>query len=233
MQQTLRDLRAELAAQADPAHAQFHKGYHKSEQHFHGLRTPQLQAVWRALWPGRHRLAREDVLPLIDPLWESNNFEEALTAIHLLSRIATQLGPEDLPLLHMQTRRCTGWGQLDSLALRCLGPLALAQGAAVYAPVMQWLDDEWLWTRRAAILIHLIPGREGRLDPDYAWPSLAARLHETDFFIRKAVGWTLREIGKCYAPDVAAFVREHKPRMSGLTFREGTRNLPAALRAGL
>jgi 3-methyladenine DNA glycosylase AlkD len=226
-------LRATLAALADAEHAAFHRAYHKSALRFLGLRTPQLRAVWRGLWPGRQRVTREEALALIDPLWDSGCFEEATTAIYLLSRVVGELTPADLPLLLAQTRRCAGWGHLDFLALEVLGPLALAQGPAVYAPVTAWLDDGWLWTRRAAILIHCVPARRGRLDHSYAWPSFAARLHETEFFIRKAIGWALRECCKRYPEEVAGFVKRQAAQMSGLTFREATRNLPPGLRLGL
>jgi 3-methyladenine DNA glycosylase AlkD len=233
IQAQLAAIRAALAVHADAEHARFHQAYHKSAQRFYGLRTPQLQAVWRELWPARGRLLRAEVLSLLQPLWNAGCHEESQTAIHLLSRITHQLTPDDLPLLHTQTRRCTGWAQLDTLAATVLGPLALVHGAPVYAPVMHWLDDEWLWTRRAAVLIHIVPARKRLLAEDYAWTACAARLDEKEFFIRKAIGWTLREFSKHYAGQVAGFAREHRQRMSGLTFREATRNLPPELSAGL
>jgi hypothetical protein len=136
-QSTLTQLRAALVERADPAHARFHQAYHKSTQRFYGLRTPQLRAVWREVWPGRAPLPRAAVLPLLDPLWAGGSFEEAATALHLLGRAAGQLTAADLPLLHAQTRRCAGWGLLDALAIGCLGPLALARGAEIHAPVMR------------------------------------------------------------------------------------------------
>jgi 3-methyladenine DNA glycosylase AlkD len=226
-------LRTQLAAAADPVHAAFHQQYHKSELHFAGLRIPQLRQLWRELWPLRPRPARDAVLPLLDPLWASACYEETLTAIYLLSRIVPELSADDLPLLHTQTRCCSGWGQLDFLALEVLGPLALRLGAAAYAPVMAWLDDSWLWTRRAAVLIHCVPARRGELAQEFAWPSFASRLQERDFFIRKAVGWALRECCKRYPAEVAAFVRRHAVEMSGLTRREAVRNLPADLQSEL
>jgi 3-methyladenine DNA glycosylase AlkD len=239
---TLAAIRAALGQDADPAHAEFHRAYHKSELKFLGLRAAQMEAAWREVWPARQRLSREDVLPLVDPLWDSGVVEETGTAIYLLSRIAKLFTRDDLPLLHAQTRRCTGWAQLDFLALKVLGPVAVnhsqsasvlataAAGHPIYAPVMAWLDDEWLWTRRAAVLIHAVPARQGKLDHRYAWPSFAARLHEKEFFIRKAIGWALRECVKHYPERVVEFVQQHRGAMSGLTLREATRNLPEELR---
>lgn len=228
---TLARLRTALQDAADPQHAAFHRTYHKSELEFYGLRTPQLQTIWRELWPARQAPSRSMALELQAELWGSGMYEETLSAIHLLSLVVKQLTTADLPLLHQHTRNCSGWGQLDFLALRVLGPLALCHERSIYEPVFDWLEDGWLWTRRAAILIHLIPGRSRRLAAEFAWPSLAARLHEREFFIRKAIGWTLREIGKHYPSEVAAFARQYRESMAALTLREGTRNLPEALRA--
>jgi hypothetical protein len=224
-------LRGLFSAHADAVHADFHQAYHKSQLRFIGLRTPQLNAIWREVWPSRQQLTRAEVLPLLAPLWDSHCFEEGATAIYLLGRVARLLTPADLPLLHAQTRRCAGWGPLDFLALRVLGPVASNCGSGIYRPVLAWLDDEWLWTRRAAILIHVVPARQGKLEPAFAWPSFAARLAEKEFFIRKAIGWALRECCKRYAPDVVRFVQQHRERMAGLTLREATRNLPAEVRA--
>ena len=55
-------------------------------------------------------------------------------------------------------------------------------------------------------------------------------LSDTEFFIRKAIGWVLRDTGRKRPELVGDFVREHRHLMSPLTYREATRKLPATLR---
>ena len=90
-----------------------------------------------------------------------------------------------------------------------------------------WATDEDFWIRRAALLT-LLPGiRQGGLDRErferYATPMLT----EKEFFIRKAIGWVLRETAKKDPAYVAAWTRSHLDQMSGVTFREAVRRLPA------
>lgn len=148
----------------------------------------------------------------------------------LLERVAAELTPADLPWLKQITYEIEGWGLLDYLATRHLGVLALGHRDVVYGEVRRWSGDPWLWTRRASILIHIQPARKQCLAEDYAWPTFDELLPDRDFFIRKAIGWTLRECGKYYARQVHDFLLAAGERASGLTRREGARNLPEPLR---
>ena len=90
-----------------------------------------------------------------------------------------------------------------------------------------------MWTRRASVLIHVWPARKNELQAEYVIPTFIELLSEKEFFIRKAIGWTLREICKHYPELAFEFIRDHKSEMSGLTFREGSRSLPEKMRKKL
>jgi 3-methyladenine DNA glycosylase AlkD len=215
----------------NPADGQLQQRYHKTTLTCRGLKAAQQRKLVQQLFAGR--LERAEHLPLVAELWRSSCMDERVAALLLLERLVKQLTAGDLPWLMAMTRDCDGWALLDCLATRMLGPLALAQPRAVYPVVQDWLDDGWLWTRRAAILIHVLPARREALAHDYAWPSFAARLAEREFFIRKAIGWALRECCRHYPQQVADFLNQHAGSLSGLTWREGSRQLPPVLRAQL
>ena len=225
--------RAGLAAAADPEHAAFHRRYHKSELRFHGLRNEPLRALVRTCCPRRPKPDRDDALGLVRALWSSDWFEERQAALLLLERHAAMLVPDDLPWLGAMTRDCAGWAHLDLLAVKVLGALALARPDAVYPVVRGWSDDSWMWSRRAAILVHVLPARRRQLDQEVAFTTFDERLHETEFFIRKAIGWALREACRHYPQEVYDFLARAGDRASGLTRREGARKLPEALRLRL
>jgi 3-methyladenine DNA glycosylase AlkD len=184
-----------------------------------------MKAVWKQAFNER-KPQRDDYLPVIEQLWQSGYFEERQCALYLTERIADQLTPADVPWLHEVTRRCEGWVQLDHLAARTLGPLALNHGEMVYEPIRAWAGDDYMWTRRASVLAHLIPARKARLNHEYSWPTWEQLLPEREFFIRKAIGWALREASKQYPQEVFEFLQRVGDRASGLTRREGSRNLP-------
>jgi 3-methyladenine DNA glycosylase AlkD len=223
-------LRRQFEQHADPVHAEFHREYHKSSLRFYGLRTPQFKQIFQDVFPRSETLNKEAGLSLTRQLWASAWAEERLAALALLERMLPQLQAADLPLLRSIADSCEGWGQTDMLSLRVLGPLALREADEIYRSVRAWTRAEHMWTRRAAILIHILPARKARLQPEYAWSSFEELLGEKEFFIRKAIGWTLRECSKHYPAEVCEFLLRVGERASALTRREGARNLPTAMR---
>jgi hypothetical protein len=117
------------------------------------------------------------------------------------------------------------WALVDPLATDIAGRIALEYPQA-WPRIDAWALDQDFWVRRAALLA-LLPGvRADRADlarfDRYATPMLA----EKEFFIRKAIGWVLREISKSDPGYVAAWTERHVRVMSGVTFREAVRRLP-------
>jgi 3-methyladenine DNA glycosylase AlkD len=229
----LKALRAEFEKRSDATHAAFHKNYHKSTKDFYGLKNAALVEAFNVIFPKKEPLEKDEAIALALELWSSNWFEEQAAGLILLERCAKELTPKDLPILKKITEECEGWAMLDYLSTRHLGTLAMNYPEEVYPKVHKWAKSKHLWTRRASILIHIMPSRKKQLHAEFAIPTFEELLHEREFFIRKAIGWTLREIGKHYPDLTFEFLREHKEEASGLTLREGGRNLPIEMRKQL
>ncbi len=223
----------ELESHRDEVHAAFHKNYHKSTKDFYGLKNAALVEAVTKVFPKKPALDKDELIALGLELWSSNWFEEQAAGLMLIERCAKELTPKDLPMLKQITEECEGWAMLDYLATRHLGTLAMNYPDEVYPKVRKWTKSKHLWTRRAAILIHVMPSRKKQLRAEFAIPTFEELLHEKEFFIRKAIGWTLREIGKHYPDLTFEFLKEHKEEASGLSMREGGRNLPLVMRKQL
>lgn len=226
-------LRKELIKRRDTTHATFHKNYHKSTKDFYGLKNAALVEAVTKVFPKKPKLDKDELIALGLELWSSNWFEEQAAGLMLIERCDKELTPKDLPMLKKITEECEGWAMLDYLVTRHLGTLAMNYPDEVYPKVRKWTKSKHLWTRRAAILIHVMPSRKKQLRAEFATRTFEELLHEKEFFIRKAIGWTLREIGKHYPDLTFEFLREHKKEASGLTLREGGRNLPPRLQKEL
>lgn len=229
----LKALRSELEKRRDKTHAEFHKNYHKSTKDFYGLKNAALVEAVTKVFPKKPKLEKDELIALGLELWSSNWFEEQAAGLMLIERCDKELTQKDLPVLKKITEECEGWAMLDYLATRHLGTLAMNYPDEVYPKVRKWTKSKHLWTRRAAILIHVMPSRKKQLRAEFAIPTFEELLHEKEFFIRKAIGWTLREIGKHYPDLTFEFLREHKEEASGLTLREGGRNLPIEMQRQL
>jgi 3-methyladenine DNA glycosylase AlkD len=119
------------------------------------------------------------------------------------------------------------------LATKIAAPVVEREPARTRATLRRWSRDEDFWLRRASILALLPALRSGEGDfelfPELATPLLAER----EIFIRKAIGWVLRDVARKRPERTRAFLAEHLADLSGLTLREACRHLPARLRDDL
>jgi 3-methyladenine DNA glycosylase AlkD len=106
----------------------------------------------------------------------------------------------------------------------------LAKHPALTKTLDRWATDKDFWVRRASLLALLLPIRAGGGDFERFGRYADPMLEETEFFIRKAIGWMLRETAQKQPKLVHAWLLPRAQRASGLTIREGTRKLPAKLR---
>jgi 3-methyladenine DNA glycosylase AlkD len=89
--------------------------------------------------------------------------------------------------------------------------------------VATWATDEHLWARRIA-LVFQVSRRDG-VDLDILFAACRANLADPDFFMRKGIGWGLRDAARTHPAEVRAFVEAHREQMSGLSIREATKHL--------
>ena len=115
------------------------------------------------------------------------------------------------------------WDYVDEIAARRVGPILRAAPERV-APVMRaWATDGDLWRRRTAILCQL--GAHQAVDRDLLEDCLEPNFSDREFFIRKAIGWALRDFARQDPDWVRGFVDQHADRLSPLSYREATKHL--------
>jgi 3-methyladenine DNA glycosylase AlkD len=223
---------AALLPLADPERAVQEKRYLKSDLDFLGVRLPGIRKVVTEVARTYDDLERDSALAWAGALWRAPVHERRMAAIEVLCRYVRTMQPADLSLVEAWVRESHGWAYVDSLAGSIAGPIALRRPEA-WPLVDRWATDEDFWVRRSALLALLAGIRRGRPDHErferYATPMLAER----EFFIRKAIGWVLRETAKKDPEYTAAWTQGHLDQMSGVTFTEAVRRLPPAQAARL
>jgi 3-methyladenine DNA glycosylase AlkD len=222
-------IEAALAELGTKQRAEGAKAYLKSDLAFFGVEMPRLRATVLAL----ARAAAPDraaVLATVEALWARPVFELRAAAVELLIRYVKLLGPADVPLLERLLRESRTWALVDAIATAVMGVLVVAH-PALAATLDRWSTDDDFWVRRAAMLALLVPLRKGGGDFDRFGRYADAMLEEREFFIRKAIGWVLREVSKQRPELVYAWLLPRATRAAGLTVREATKYLPAKKRA--
>ncbi len=223
----VRHFRAELGAIGDPARAVAARAYMKSTLKFHGVSAAQLSATCAAFCKA-NELDAGSLHTLVDALFATDWFDLHSMAVALLERKRKLLGPKDAPWLLGLVRAAGCWAHVDWLATKVVDPLVAAH-PVLLARTRTWGKDRDFWVRRTAMLAQLKALRGGGGDFALFTEIAAPLLEEKEFFIRKAIGWVLREVSKKRPALVRDFFLAHGARASGLTRREGTKYLPPAM----
>jgi 3-methyladenine DNA glycosylase AlkD len=152
-----------------------------------------------------------------------------MLAVVTLQQYADSMSPRHLERLEPFLRQSGTWALVDGLAGDVAATIVLRHpdDPVVEAVLLRWGADQDFWVRRSALLAHLQTlGRRGRFIGWERFSRLAdAMLDEREFFIRKAIGWVLREAGKHRPGLVVEFVQPRVARISGVTIREAVRYL--------
>lgn len=223
----LEEIRAALARTADARRAVEAKRYLKSDLVFMGTALPDIRKVAKEF----ARAHPGDDVPalraLVTELWDSDVHELRSVAIALLEIHRKKLGTGDAPFVLDLVRTSKTWAYVDWLATKVLGSI-FERDPGLSKAIDRWAKDDDFWVRRTALLVFHDPFARGGGDFDHFARLAVPMLGEREFFIRKAIGWVLRTTVKRTPERTVAFVERHAAAMSGLSFKEATRNLPAA-----
>ena len=218
-------VRAELRRNADPAKAEPMQRYMKSAMPYHGVTTPVLRAIWRDVF-ARHPLATADAWrEAVSTLWrDARRREERYVAIGLLGWRAYRPHRtlDTLPLLEEMIVDGAWWDLVDPLATHRLRELLVNHPKPMSRAMRAWSRDANLWKRRSAILCQV--GRKRETDLVLLFDCIEPNLADKDFFIRKAIGWALRDYAWHDLDTVERWVTANESRLSGLSRREALKN---------
>ena len=215
------ELDAGLRAAGTPERAAGSKAYLKSDLDFYGAPVPAMRALVRELGKAHPGLPRGDVLRLATALWEPRVFERRLLAVLVLEAHGDRLEAADLDLLEAWVREGAMWALVDNISGDVAGPLVDRVGEPVATATLdRWAADGDVWVRRSALLAHVRALRAGGGDWERFARYADAMLDEREFWIRKAIGWVLRDTARRRPDLVFAWFLPRAGRASGVTTRE-------------
>jgi len=214
----------ELCARGTPERALHEKAYLKSELKHYGVTMPGIRAVAKETKHRYPALTHDELVALVVTLWAVPVHERRMASVELVGFYADLLGPDDIEVLERLLRESRTWALVDGIAPNIVGPLYESH-RELGGVLDRWSTDDDFWIRRAALLALLLPLRRGDGDFDRFARYADAMLDEKQFFIRKAIGWVLRETGKKRPELVYDWVLPRAGRMSGVTRREAVKPL--------
>lgn len=222
MHREVDQLRQRLADVAVPDDAEPMAAYMKHRAPFLGVKTPARRRCSKPLISASRQLDIDEVLAIASDLRAQPEREFHYVASDLLARNAKRLRASDLDRMHGFITTDSWWDTVDALASPTIGEMVL-QHDEVADAMDHWIDADDMWLIRVAI-IHQLRFKE-RTDTERLFRYCECQAEHPDFFIRKAIGWALRQYARTAPNTVRDFVDDHRDALSGLSVREATKHL--------
>ncbi|MFE5892902.1 DNA alkylation repair protein [Streptomyces sp. NPDC056468] len=220
----LERLTAAYAAAADPERAAAARAYMKDVAPFLGIPTPERRALSRAVLKGTPRPDEADCTAIALRCWELPEREYHYFAVDYLRRHVGRCSSGFLPVTRHLVTTVSWWDTVDALAAHVVGGLVAAD-PKLTADMDAWIADDDLWVARTALLHQL--RYKDHTDTSRLFAYCLRQSGHTDFFIRKAVGWCLREYAKTDPEAVREFLARERGRFAPLSVREALKNIGA------
>jgi 3-methyladenine DNA glycosylase AlkD len=213
-------IRAELNAHSNSALASKQAAYLRNHFSFMGISKPTLSVVLKPLWKEYPLIKESDLHQSLLLLWEQQEREFHYAALILGTRYKKLWSKDLLPVIEHLTITHSWWDTVDTLATHFVGELLL-QYPHLIVHMDAWIIDENQWKRRVALLYQL--KYKNNTDIQRLSDFCKLRMHEKEFFIAKAIGWSLREYSKTNPSWVSSFISMHKKNMAPLSVREASK----------
>ncbi|BCB78542.1 DNA alkylation repair protein [Phytohabitans flavus] len=204
----------------DPERSPAMAAYMRDKFPFLGIQSPVQRRLAREVLDGLPRPTEDDLRDVAEGCWALPEREYQYFACDLLRRYARVCSAGFLETARFLVVTKPWWDTVDALAAHLVGPLVSAHPALV-STMDEWVAGEDLWLVRTAIL-HQLRYKE-RTDAARLFRYCTRQAGHPDFFVRKAIGWALREYGKTDSVAVRAYVAGH--RLAPLSTREALKNL--------
>ncbi len=218
-------LRREMRAAANRERAVAMQAYMKSSMPFYGISSPELAEIFNRVFKAHPRAGCAAWRDTVLELWRGARYrEERYAAIALLSdrHYRECVRPELMPVIDEMVTTGAWWDLVDSLT-RVVGALLRSHPNEIRPLMRRWSSDRNLWKRRVSIICQL--GFKEETDLDLLYANIEPNLADREFFIRKAIGWALRQYAWTDPKEVVRYVREHEAELSPLSRREALKNI--------
>lgn len=223
--QLVREIREALAAAADPSRAPAMQSYMKSAMPYLGVPVPAVRATVTRLAGQRLPATVPALRGTVLVLWREATHREhryAATDLTGLRALAHLRVPELLPTYAEFVRTGAWWDHTDAVAHQ-VGEVLRRHRAAVTPQIRAWARDPDRWLRRLSVICQ--NGMGSATDTELLVETIDANAADPDFFLRKGIGWALREYARADPDWVRAFLAARVDRLSPLTRRKAAKHL--------
>ena len=200
----------------------------------YGVRMPHLQEIARDWQRDHEEVSDDDLLGVVEVLWDGESQEERVLAVELLVRYRRRIPGLAWDHFDRWRRKVDNWGLGDGLGTKVMAPWLLADPAARLGHLEDLIADEDVWSRRLA-LVATVPINRGHTEltiPDLTLRLVEQVAEEQHPMITKAVSWALRGMVKTHPDRVAAYLEDRQDVLAAHVVREVRNKLRTGLKSG-
>lgn len=190
--------------------------YMRNRFAFYGIASVPRAQILKSVCEEADFPSPDEARSIVRLLWELPERELQYAAVDIMLRLKRHFTTDDVPLLEDLITAKSWWDTVDSLAPRIAGPIFAADPANMTPVIRRWIRHPDFWLNRSAIIVQL--GMKGRTDLALLREAIEAHTSDAEFFIRKAIGWALRQYSYTDATWVERYVQQTP--MSNLSARE-------------
>ena len=206
---------------ADPEKAREMKRYMKGQYEYFGIQAPQRRALLKQFLAEQGLPPASELQSIVRTLWAAPQRELQYVAVELLIRFKKSWTPEWLPLFETLITAKSWWDTVDFISSDLVGELFRRFPEQIRPTTARWMDSGNMWLQRTALIFQR--RYKHQTDRELLFDYCTRCAGSKEFFIRKAIGWALREYAKTDPAAVVAFVKSHK--LSPLSEREAVRRI--------
>lgn len=212
----------EMAAAANSKDAPQMQSYMKTDQPFYGIKAAPRRKIFRRAAKQFSIDSRDEYGQVIRQLWNGTYREDMYQALEVAERYKKYRTQEAMPQYEYLANTATNWDTLDWIAGKLISDL-VRKHRGFEAKLKEWRRSDNMWLRRTSLLAH--KGHREETHTELLGETILMLSDEEEFFIRKAIGWILRDYSYANPDWVEAFVDEHEDELSGLSKQEALKKI--------
>ncbi len=203
---------------ADPVRAEKQQRYMKSSMPFYGVPMPEVRKICCVLFKAYVPASNDEYRVITRELFDTATHREQWYAALFYAENKKYIKPENIDIYLHLIRESRWWDLVDGVAASLVGG-ALRMHEERPRLLKEWIRDENMWVRRTALLAQL--KYKEYTDFELLKELIISVAHEKVFFIRKVIGWVLREYSKTDPIMVKRFIADNRKQLSALSIKEG------------
>jgi 3-methyladenine DNA glycosylase AlkD len=221
-----RNVRLELRKHADPDRGLAMQAYSKSAMPCLGVPVPVMRRVLKAVFRSTTFASAGDWERNVLDIWNGAQHREEryaaieLTGVRAAARFQT---PDAMPMYEHMIVSGAWWDLVDGIASWRVGPIVREFPQPMKKLMRQWSRSDHLWKRRTSIICQL--GAKSSTDVKFLYDCIEPSIRERDFFLRKAIGWALRQYARTDPQEIIRYVTERGDDLSPFSKREALKNV--------